>query len=65
MVETTQDQVAFISTEELAGLIDSSAATTRILNCSVKMGEAPEPFGEHIKKHIKGARWFDMNLCKD
>ena len=63
MVESSQS--AFISTDELAALIESSAATTRILNCSVKMGEGPDPFAEHGKTHIKGARFFDMNLCKD
>ena len=65
MVESTQDQSGYISTDDVAGLIESSPATLRILNCSVKMGEGPDPFLEHSKTHIKGARFFDLQLCRD
>ena len=65
MVESVQDQATFISTDDLAALMNCSPATLRILNCSVKMGVGPDPLLEHSKKHIKGARFFDLHFCKD
>ena len=62
MVETSQDQVGYISTDGLAGLMTRPYINLRILNCSSKMHPDHDPFEEHTETCIKGARFLDLQL---